>query len=163
MQNERTQKNDCFNVQISEEQVRKKIDELNVNKSPGPDLLHARVLKEVGPTIVKPLHYIFDQSIKQGKVPEAWKLALVTQVYKNKGSKSDVTNYRPISLTSIASRIMESIIRDNLMEYIKTKDLLSSNQFAFTTGRSTVLQLLTVLDKLNKIIDDGKAADVVIL
>ena len=161
LQNEGIQTNDRFRVQISEEQVRKKLNELNVNKSPGPDLLHARVLKEVGPSIVKPLHVIFSQSIKQGKVPVAWKLASVTPVYKNKGSKNDITNYRPISLTSIASRIMESIIRDGLMEYMKEKDLLSSNQFGFTTGRSTVLQLLTVLDKWTKIIDDGKAVDVI--
>lgn len=161
LKDEKRSANDSFNIQITEEQVRKKLNELNVNKSPGPDLVHARILKEASSSIVKPLFLIYNQSIKLGKIPTAWKLASVTPVFKNKGSKNDVSNYRPISLTSIVSRIMESIIRDGLMEYIKEKNLLSPNQFGFVTGRSTVLQLLTVLDKWTKIIDDGNAIDVI--
>ena len=150
-----------FNFEVTRDDVLKKLQELNANKSPGPDQMHPRVLKEVNQSIVEPLHMIFSASLKLRKIPDAWKLATVTPIYKNKGSKNIVSNYRPISLTCIASRIMESIIRDNLMNYIKENNLLSDKQFGFISGRSTMLQLLVVLDKWTEIIDNGNAVDVI--
>ena len=120
----------------------KKLHNLNVNKSPGPDNLHPRVIKELVDVLVKPLHIIFNLSLRLGRIPTAWKLATVTAIYKQKGSKHVSGNYRPISLTSIMSRIMESIIRDSMMEYLKPNAILSDKQFGFMGRRSTILQLL---------------------
>ena len=104
---------------------------------------------------------IFDTSLQLGKIPDAWRLALVTPIYKNKGSKKNAENYRPVSLTSIACRIMESIIRDAFLRYSKANKFISEKQFGFLGGRSTVLQLLKVIDHWTEILDTGGIVDVI--
>lgn len=76
-------------------------------------------------------------------------------------SKSDVSNYRPISLTCIVCKILESLIRDHIMYYFKTNNLFSRKQFGFIKGRSTVLQLLTLLDKWTQSLESRGQTDVI--
>ena len=80
---------------------------------------------------------------------------------KNKGSKHSAENYRPISLTSIACKIIESFIRDSMVNYLKANDILSNEQFGFLRRGSTVLQLLKVVDKWTEIMDKGGVIDVI--
>ena len=148
-------------LDITKEIIKEKLQELNVNKSPGPDNLHHRVFKEIAPVLVNPLFTIFNLTIKHSKLPSAWKLASITAIYKNKGSKHSAENYRPISLTSIACKIMESFIRASLLNYLKANDILSNEKFGFLRGRSTVLQLLKVVDKWTEIMDKGGVIDVI--
>ena len=89
-----------------------------------------------------------------------WKHAKVTAIFK-KGEKRKPNNYRPVSLTSIPCKIMESLVRDQIMMHMKRNNLFSNKQFGFLDGRSTVLQLLVVLDKWTKIIDEGGSIDCV--
>ena len=89
-----------------------------VNKSPDPDQIHPRVLHEIATEICQPLQYIFQTSLKTQKLPDAWKHAKVTAIYK-KGSKTKPQNYRPVSLTCIICKIMESIIRDHITDHMK--------------------------------------------
>ena len=84
---------------------------------PGPDGLHPRVLKELSNEISKPLAIIMQISLDEHTVPQNWKYAHVSPILK-KGSKSSMTNYRPISLTSVICKQMEAIIKYHLMEYI---------------------------------------------
>ena len=146
---------------VTKEIICKKLMELNVNKSPGPDNLHPRVFKELSVVLLEPLFIIFNLSITSGKIPSTWKLASITAIFKNKGSKHSAGNYRPISLTSIASKILESIIRDYVLNYLRTNDLLSNKQFGFLSGRSTVLQLLKVVARWTEILDKGGMIDVI--
>ena len=122
---------------------------------------HPRVFKEIASVLVNLLFMIFNLTIKHSKIPSAWKLASITAIYKNKGSKHSAENYRPISLTSIACKIMESFIRDSMLNYLKANDILSNEQFGFLRGRSTVLQLLKVVDKWTEIMDKGGVIDVI--
>ena len=94
------------------------------------------------------------------QVPDDWRIAHVTAIYK-KGSKSDPGNYRPVSLTSVFSKIMESLLREGIMAHMKRHNLLSTKQFGFITGRSTVLQLIQVLDKWTEALDEGHVVDVI--
>lgn len=94
-----------------------------------------------------------------GHIPGEWKTATVTALYK-KGDKSSPNNYRPISLTSVVSKTMETIIREELVCHMMDNDLFSSKQYGFLSGRSTVLQLLTVLDKWTSTLDTGGAVDI---
>ena len=91
-----------------------KLHELNINKSPGPDNMHPKVVKELASVLVHPLFVIFNLSVKLGKIPSAWKLATITAIFKNKGGKVSSGNYRPVSLTNIACKIMESFITDSI-------------------------------------------------
>ena len=131
---------------ITEEMVLKLIESLNPNKSIGPDDMHPKMLIELKNDLATPLTYIFNLSLKSGKMPNDWKLANISPIYK-KGSQNLAINYRPISLTSIVCKMMEKFVRDRIMNHLKEKNLLSKKQHGFISGRSTVTQLLNYLDK----------------
>ena len=143
-------------VKITTEMVEKRLKNLNISKSSGPDGLHPRVLSELSDIIAPPLTNIFNASLEQKSIPDDWKMAIVSPIYK-KGSKQKPENYRPVSLTCIASKIMESFIRDHIIAHMKINNLLSKKQFGFLHGRSTVLQLLKVLDNWVDILDKPKS------
>ena len=128
-----------LDINITKELIEEKLSELKINKSPDLDSVHARVLKELSAVISEPLLAIFNQSLEQGKLPPTWKQASVTPIYKGKGDKHACNNYRPISITSILCRVLESIIRDSIMGYMTANNILSDKQFGFISGRSTVL------------------------
>jgi hypothetical protein len=111
------------------------------DKSIGPDDLHARLLIELADDLSEPLAALFNETLQRGKLPSDWKLAFISSIYK-KGSRSHAENYRPISLTSIICKVMESFIRDAILEHMVQHGLLSPRQFGFIAGRSTVTQLL---------------------
>ena len=131
-----------------------------MNKSPGPDGHHPLILKEIAEAIAEPLSIIFNKSFNEGCLPEAWKEAHVIPLFK-KGKKSQPGNYRPVSLTSIVCRIMESIIRDNLIIHMNSNNLFSKCQHGFIKNRSCTTNLLTALDQWTDAIDQGSAVDVI--
>ena len=147
-------------IEINEDIVMKKLEKLNVSKSPGPDTIHPRVLKELKKTLVVPLTIIFQTSLETCVVPDSWKIAHISAIFKKK-DKNVAGNYRPVSLTSVVCKLMESIIRDSMVDYMKKNDLFTDKQFGFIGGRSTVLQLLKCLDKWTDILDRGGVVDVV--
>ena len=103
---------------------------------------------------------IFNNSLNKIKLPLVWKSANVSAIFK-KGEKKLANNYRPISLTSVVCKIMESIIRDQMIAHMKRNLLFSNKQYGFITGRSTTLQLLNVLDKWTEILDSGGQVDAI--
>jgi hypothetical protein len=146
-------------LEITASQVELKLKKLKLDKSPGPDQLHPRVLYEVRELISGPLQLLFDKSINSGELPEDWKLATVVAIHK-KGNKSDVKNYRPVSLTCILCKVMESFIRDHIMEHFFINKLFTNKQYGFIKGRSTALQLLALLDKWTQDLEEGGQVDV---
>ena len=104
-----------FNEQI----ILEKLNNLKVAKSPGPDNLHPRILYELRHQLILPLKILFNTSYNLNQLPSDWKTGYVTAIFK-KGNKCDPSNYRPISLTSIICKIMESIIRDHIMKFFLT-------------------------------------------
>ena len=150
------------NLYVTEEMVLNQLTKLNVNKSCGPDEIHPRMLIELADYIAEPVALLFNLTIKYGIIPEDWKWAYLSPIYK-KGARSNAENYRPISLTSILCKIMESFARERLMHHLLEKKLLSTKQFGFITGRSTTVQLLSYLDKCVKTIVDGGVVDAIYL
>lgn len=147
-------------IKISVEDVCRKLKELNISKSPGPDNIHPRMLKELANELSRPLEIVFSQSIMEGKLPEDWKKADITAIHK-KGDKHNAENYRPISLTSVCCKIAERIIRDKMEIYLESNNLLSKKQFGFMKGKSTILQLLRVLDDWTEAMDARLPVDVI--
>jgi len=131
----------------------------NVNKSAGPDQIHPRVIYELRNEIAFPLKLIFEQTIKEKKWPVDWTLANISAIDK-KGSKLDASNYRPISLTCICCKILESIIRDHIVQFFVSNVLFSNEQYGFIIGRSTVQQFLKVLDEWTEKLENGGRIDV---
>ena len=135
---------------------------LHNSKNPGPDGWPIPIIKSVSEFIAIPLSIIFTKSFNSGILPHDWKNAQVTPIHK-KGARNQVCNYRPISLTSIFSKFMESIIKDHLMSHLLTNNLLSAYQFGFIPGRSCTTQLLHVLDYFTQHLDNGNPVDVIYL
>ena len=95
-------------------------------------------------------------------MPQMWKDAHITALHK-KGSKNNAENYRPISLTSICCKLMESIIRDKIIDYMMIKKLFTDQQHGFVPNRSCMTQLLCVIEDWTKWIDEGNCIDTVFL
>ena len=131
---------------------------MNANKAAGPDGIQSKLIKMCAKGLAKPLTIIFNKSFKTGFIPKKWKLANVVPIFK-KGEKSSVTNYRPISLTSLPMKVFEYCIRDLLM--IKCKDLLKNNQHGFRQGKSCLTQLIPFVDRLSEALNNQSRVDVV--
>ncbi|KFM04169.1 hypothetical protein AS27_10741, partial [Aptenodytes forsteri] len=101
---------------IQEEAVNDLLRHLDTHKSVGPDGTHPRVLRELAEVLAKPLSIIYQQSWLTGEVPDDWRLANVTPIYR-KGRKEDPGNYRPVSLTSVPGKIMEWFILRTLTRH----------------------------------------------
>ena len=95
-------------------------------------------------------------------VPDDWKIANVTAIFK-KGNRSDPGNYRLVSLTSVLCKVMETLLREEIIQHMKENKPFSNKQFSFVSGKSTVLQLIKVLYSWTEAVDDGLAIDVVSL
>ena len=148
-----------LNVEITELKVKNKIRELKENGAQGPDDISAEILKLAVEQLVKPLCHIYRLSLTTGEIPNDWRHARVAPIYK-KGPTGEAGNYRPVSLTSIPCRILESMIKDDLMKHLMEGKLITENQHGFMTGRSCTTNLIAFMDKLTEIVDNGESCDV---
>ena len=95
-------------------------------------------------------------------MPNDWKVANVSCIFK-KGDKSVPGNYRPVSLTSVVCKILERIIREIVVNHLSLNNLLSDCQFGFVKNRSTITQLLSVLEDWTDAMDKNLQVDTVYL
>ncbi|CAG4916568.1 unnamed protein product [Colias eurytheme] len=123
------------NVHFRQNAVRKALFSLDTHKSSGPDGIPAIVLKRCAPELAPVLTELFRYSYNTGIVPASWKTASVHPIPK-KGDQSDPTNYRPIAITSLLSKVMENIINSQLLGYLEENQLISDQQYGFRHGRS---------------------------
>ena len=149
-------------LEFTEEEVRKKINELKKFKSPGPDGFLPRVLKEVRDEVAPHLTKIFNTSLRTRCVPGVWREADVIPIFK-KGSARQPSNYRPISLTSILCKLMESIMVDKIANHLESKLLLRNSQHGFRRHRSCLTNLLEFFHFVFSEHDRDKAVDVIYL
>ena len=141
--------------------------ELNVNFTlkellklplkPSLDVLNFdhKLLHLSAPAIAPSLSHIFNLSLHHGTIPDDWKTARITPIYKNKGSKDDPNNYRPISVVSTIAKILEKHVKNQLMNHLITNNLLSSSQSAYIKNHSTQTALLYLIDKCMSNINNG--------
>ena len=97
---------------VTPEVVANKINNMKENKSPGVDGIATKILKETVEQICTPLAHVFNMSLQEGIVPLEWKEANIIPLFK-KGSRNKSVNYRPVSLTSVICKVLETIIRDH--------------------------------------------------
>ena len=142
--------------------VLKQLRSLDDKKGAGPDGLSAALLKFLSPYIYIPLSMILQQSIDTCSTPRDWRVANVIPVYK-KGSRSEPLNYRPISLTSITSKILEHIISSNIHHFLDTENLLSQCQHGFRAKHGCDTQLLTTMIDLVDSYDSNTPVDIAVL
>ena len=108
---------------IDENYILDAISQLKTGKASGPDKVSITILKDVKDLIAKPLKIICNDSVINGVFPDIWKLAIVTPIFKS-GAKNDANNYRPISVISIFSRMLERLVHDQLYDFLKANKSL---------------------------------------
>ena len=128
------------------------VSRLNNKKSPGYDDINNFIIKGVISSIVDPLVHILNLSLLSGQVPANMKIAKVIPLFK-KGDKMDVSNYRPISLLSSFSKILEKIVYVRTVTFLKLHNIFSDFQFGFREKHSTIHALLNFVDKVTQSID----------
>ena len=130
-------------------------------KSVGPDGVHPRLLKELSNHLCKPLarlmiHWLWVNYQRNGNREGS-------QPYLRRVIEKNAGNYRPVSLTSIIFKCMEQCVKDHIVNHMIRNKLFSTQQFGFIKGRSSVLQLLNVIDSWTKALDRRESVDVVYL
>ena len=125
--------------------VKRHLRRLNPDKATGPDEIPTRVLKECSAELARPLSCLFELCFAEGVFPNQWKIAHVIPVHK-RDSKSDPSMYRPISLLSNISKVMESVVQKQLQTYLLQHNLISDRQFGFRSHHSTA-DILTILSQ----------------
>ena len=154
---------DCINqIEITAVKVMKQLKSLNVSKSCGPDNCHPFFLNECADKIYLPLNDIFHKSLSSCVIPYDWKTANITCIFK-KGNNQDLGNCRPVSLSSVICKLLERTVREEIVNHLSVNKLLSDSQFGFRKNRSTILQLLTVMNEWTEALDDGIQIDTLYL
>ena len=146
-------------ILITPDVVKEKLQSLKPNKSAGHDKWHPYFLREIADAICTPLSILYQKSLKEG-AHDSWKKAIIAAIYK-KGKKSDPGNYRPVSLTSVISKVMESIVRDAMVEHLIMNNLFTDDQHGFVPGRDCITQLLVCMEIWTKMIEDGVCFDAI--
>ena len=142
--------------------VSDKIKSLKPTSAAGPDNIAVTLLQQYVDHLSKPLAIIFTRSLASGDVPQAWRDGNITPIFK-KGVKGDPGNYRPISLTSVPCKIMEGIIKDNLVNHLSKDNLIHPSQHGFVKGRSVLTNLLEFFETITHNVDQGTPVDVIYL
>ena len=142
---------------VSENDVLKVMRKIKTRKASGPDGLHPRYIKSVALIIAKPLTHIINKSIETGNVPHGMKVAKVVPAYKS-GSRTKATNYRPISLLTVLTKVIESLVYDQVDRYLSIREILTDNQYGFRKEKSTKGALIRFINTVQKDLDNKKRA-----
>ena len=126
------------------------------NASAGWDQIPTFIAKRSIQHYLKPLTYLINKSIHQGIFPDELKVAKVFPVYKS-GDKTNISNYRPISVLSFFSKVFEKIVYNHVIDFIDTNNLLSKQQFGFRKNHSTNHAVITLIDRFSAALDSGGA------
>ena len=123
---------------------------LNPNKAQGPDEIPPWFLRLGAEQVASPLQDLFQSSIDRptSEVPQDWKDANVAAIFK-KGSRTCAANYRPVSLTSVISKVMEHIVHSHVMKHLERQHILTDYQHGFRAKKSTETQLILTIHDLS--------------
>ena len=132
---------------ISEIDILKICNQLKPKLSSGADFISNKLLKLIAPIIITPLHYLINLSLESGYIPREFKIAKVVPVFKT-GDKHDFNNYRPISLLSSFSKLMEKIVSRQLIGFLNFHNVLYKHQYGFRASHNTSHPVLHFTDKI---------------
>ena len=143
-------------LEVSLDDVRQALHTLDPRKAPGCDGLPTRLIVMVADEIAPCVHHMFTLSLRTANLPPDWKSAIVSPVYKERGSRQQASNYRPISLLSVLSKCLEKVVFKPLYSHLNR--FLPKHQSGFRQKDSTAYQLARLIHTLASALDDGKTA-----
>jgi len=144
-------------LDFSEDEIIKACKMLTPNFTSGFDMLPAFLVSDCAHILAKPLSYLFNKSLQLQTFPERWKITNICPIFKS-GDKSDISNYRPISIISNFSKILEKCIINRLLLQILPK--ISIHQHGFVKNRSTTTNLVCITQYISDAMDKGGQVDV---
>ena len=142
--------------------IAKLIDSLKLTSSCGIDGINAKMLKNTKSIVSTLLCHIFQQSLSSGVVPEDWRVGKIVPVPK-KGPSSLCSSYRPISLTSVCSKLMEHVIYSNIVKFLVSNNFFHSSQHGFRSGFSCDTQLALFYHDISSSLDLNIPVDALFL
>ena len=149
-------------ITITEPGVLKLLTNLKVNKACGPDGISPRIMKELAAELAPTLTLIFKKSYETSTVPQDWLTANVSPIFK-KGEKTLASNYRPVSLTCISSKIMEHIVTSHIMNHATQNNILYDLQHGFRSKLSCETQLVEFINDVINNMNSGTQTDVIVM
>ena len=145
---------------FTEADIHEALKNIKTDTSPGPDGLSPLLLKNCASSLALPVHIIFKTSLTSCVFPRIWKDAHITPVFKD-GSPQCVSNYRPISLLSILSKILENFVHKDIYHQCTSLGIIPDSQHGFIPGRSCNTNLLSTYDEITRSLDAGIPCDMV--
>lgn len=149
---------DISRIYVNTHLVAKHLASLDASKSAGPDHVSPVFLINCAKTIALPISLLFEKSLAECIFPAVWKSAYITPIHK-KGSKTDITNYRPISKLCVIAKTFERIVHEQVSAILKNQ--FHSSQHGFRRGRSTVSNLMLLNEHITAATDTGSQVDVI--
>ena len=146
---------ECNDISCCEHEIYKFLTKLDQSKASGQDGISANMLKNTAASIAPSITKLFNESLKTGIIPSQWKKSLIVPIPKNSNTSSP-SNYRPISLLPIISKILERHVYSIILEHLQMNHPLSAYQWGFLESRSTVTALLYCTNEWFKALEDGK-------
>ena len=143
----------AFFKPISSDEIVKVVKDLKSNTSPGYDDIDIKVVKKIIIHICQPLSAIFNKCLDCGIFPDKLKIARVIPIFKS-GSQEVLSNYRPISVLPIFSKIFEKCIYYRLLSFINKCNILTPDQYGFRQGHSTSHALINFIRNVTNAIDN---------
>ena len=135
-------------------QVRKAIKSLKNKTSSGIDFVSPKIVKTAIEVITTPLTWVINSSLLSGEYPSSWKIAKVIPIFKNKGSKLDKSNYRPVSNLKSVSKVIELIVNKQVLDFFESNKLFPESQHGFRRKRSTFSAVASMHEKWIKNMED---------
>ena len=132
------------------------INTLDAQKASGPDGISVNMLKATAVSIAPSIAKLFNISIRLARFPQSWKISSIVPVPKTKKQLGDASNYRPISLLSVVSKLLERHLHLLLVDYLNETCPLSNKQWGFQHGKSTTTALLYVIDQWFQLLEKGQ-------
>ena len=149
-------------MKITWTRLKKALSDLSSNAAPGPDGITADCLKRGGLKMEIYMVKLFRRSLDNADVPNMMREALISPIFKG-GETRLCSNYRPVALTGHIGKVMERIIRPQLMDYLEANELLDPGQHGCRPGRSTFTQLLQQYNMCLDLLLEGSNIDIIYL
>ena len=144
-----------LNAEFTVEEIYLSVKELKSGKACGTDKISNEYIKSTYDKMKYVYVDLFNRVLNDGQIPEAWTIGMITPIYKNKGDKMDVNNYRGITILSCLGKLFTSVINARLNKYADEVNLINENQTGFRKKYSTTDHVFLLKNFIDIFVKNG--------